>query len=326
MEQDHQEAMKLCRELNGNKRRKPVAPPRTMETRASKKAHIDSHMTVVTPAKPNQSTLLSDPTLSLISPPITNSSSPTGNETYILSPTKPIPSAPVDNNTYITFTSPLSISSFVDALIQEESVSISGCKPVITTHVGQNFDGTWFTSSSTTTNFQVSAQEKGIRKTRSARRVKSTSSTEYLAGDGDDCGISNALVQQNARRVKKRKAHDDELSFRESHSSPEPMEDAAEVFEKKPDRKRKSSTKVTAGTRKAKLPLYHENVQEGKPDPIGQPEVWAFKRQQLCETLPYYNAYQSGAYTHDGIARSIMIDKEVSIRDQFDDEIVITSV
>jgi hypothetical protein len=74
------------------------------------------------------------------------------------------------------------------------------------------------------------------------------------------------------------------------------------------------------------LSSYHENVQEGKPDPIGGPEVWAFKRQQLCETLPYYNAYQSGAYTQDGIARSILIDKEVSIRDKFNDEVVITSV
>ncbi|KFY32355.1 hypothetical protein V493_00282 [Pseudogymnoascus sp. VKM F-4281 (FW-2241)] len=69
---------------------------------------------------------------------------------------------------------------------------------------------------------------------------------------------------------------------------------------------------------------YHRSEQEGLPAPCGQPPVWASKRQQLCETLPYYKAYMSGAYLHDGLVRASLIDKEVRERDVFDEEIVIT--
>lgn len=314
--------MKLSRELNGNNRRKSVAPPRTMETRSSKKARVDTLITTVTPIEPNQLTLPNDLSVSLISPPLTQSSpeevSPSRNETYT-----PILPVQFDNNSSITFAPPLGIASFV---LQEGPVIISSGKPLITTHVGQNFDSTWFNLSLTTAPACDFAQKKNKQKTRSARNVKSTSSVEHLAEASDDT-ISNPPVQLQSRRGQKRKIDDDELSFQENQSSPEPMEDVADVFEKKPDRKRKSYRKATAsGTRKPKLPLYHENVQDGKPDPIGQPEVWAFKRQQLCETLPYYKAYQSGAYTNNGLVHAIMIDKEVSVRDKFDEEIVITSV
>ena len=66
------------------------------------------------------------------------------------------------------------------------------------------------------------------------------------------------------------------------------------------------------------------NVQRGKPLPYSQPLVWADKKQQLCETLPYYRAYESAAYTVNGIVLGMVIDKEVGPRDKFDDQIVIT--
>lgn len=71
---------------------------------------------------------------------------------------------------------------------------------------------------------------------------------------------------------------------------------------------------------------YYVDVQEGKPAPFGKPPVWAEKRQQLCETLPYYRAYQSGAYSDNGVVKGFMIDKEVGVRDKFTSEIVICSV
>lgn len=69
---------------------------------------------------------------------------------------------------------------------------------------------------------------------------------------------------------------------------------------------------------------YHQSNQENLPAPYGQPPVWASKRQQLCETLPYYRAYMSGGYLHDGLVRAILIDKETRERDIFDEEVVIT--
>lgn len=69
---------------------------------------------------------------------------------------------------------------------------------------------------------------------------------------------------------------------------------------------------------------YYQSAQENLPATYGQPPVWASKRQQLCETLPYYRAYMSGGYLHDGLVRGFLIDKEVRERDVFEEEVVIT--
>ncbi|OBT63755.1 hypothetical protein VE03_06947 [Pseudogymnoascus sp. 23342-1-I1] len=83
------------------------------------------------------------------------------------------------------------------------------------------------------------------------------------------------------------------------------------------------SKKVPGASRKS-IPKYHQSNQDNLPSPYGQPPVWASKRQQLCETLPYYRAYMSGGYLHDGLVRALLIDKEVRERDIFDEEVVIT--
>ncbi|KAK7536864.1 uncharacterized protein J3D65DRAFT_553080, partial [Phyllosticta citribraziliensis] len=61
-----------------------------------------------------------------------------------------------------------------------------------------------------------------------------------------------------------------------------------------------------------------------KPPPVREPEVWADGRQALCETLPYYHAYQSGGYVTGGFAYGFMVDKESSARDYMDSEVLIT--
>lgn len=330
MEQDAQEAVKKYSELTGGKRRKSVPPQRTVETRASKKARIDSLPTVVTPKTLNQPMSLDDPSLSLISPPITDSSletsSPLGHGILNQSSNKSTSTLLSENNSTFTFTSPLNVLSFIPPPIQEDPLDLSESKFPVTNHVGQNINSTWFTHSSTATPIHTTCRQKTARKTRSAGRSALTSVTEYY-DEASDHGTSSLQLQHERRQDRKRKADDNELPFQETQSSPEPMEYIEDAPQNKPVRKRKSSTKVAStSVKNSKLPLYHENVQEGKPDPIGQPEVWAFKRQQLCETLPYYNAYQSGAYTQYGIARSIMIDKEVSVRDKFQEQVIITSV
>jgi len=76
---------------------------------------------------------------------------------------------------------------------------------------------------------------------------------------------------------------------------------------------------------KPKIEVYYVNAQDGKPEPHSQPPVWGDKRQQICETLPYYNAYQGGAYRSEGVLYGFLTDKEVGPRDQFTDQILITS-
>ncbi|KAK0645301.1 hypothetical protein DIS24_g8063 [Lasiodiplodia hormozganensis] len=60
-----------------------------------------------------------------------------------------------------------------------------------------------------------------------------------------------------------------------------------------------------------------------KPPPVGSPEVWADGRQALCESLPYYRAYQSAGYCSNGFAHAFMFDQEGSKRDYIDSEVVI---
>ncbi|KAF9641004.1 Oxoglutarate/iron-dependent oxygenase [Lasiodiplodia theobromae] len=60
-----------------------------------------------------------------------------------------------------------------------------------------------------------------------------------------------------------------------------------------------------------------------KPPPVGSPEVWADGRQALCESLPYYRAYQSAGYCSNGFAHAFMFDQEGSTRDYIDSEVVI---
>ncbi|KAL1633572.1 hypothetical protein SLS58_011024 [Diplodia intermedia] len=60
-----------------------------------------------------------------------------------------------------------------------------------------------------------------------------------------------------------------------------------------------------------------------KPPPVGQPEVWADARQALCESLPYFRAYQGAGYCTGGFAFSFMFDKQGCSRDYMDSEVVI---
>jgi hypothetical protein len=61
-----------------------------------------------------------------------------------------------------------------------------------------------------------------------------------------------------------------------------------------------------------------------KPEPSGQPEVWADGRQELCETLHYFRSWQGGGYTHDGLAWGFMFDDNSHPRDYMDSNVVIS--
>jgi hypothetical protein len=90
--------------------------------------------------------------------------------------------------------------------------------------------------------------------------------------------------------------------------------------------KSSKTKKRTATPHKNSYTPYHFSQQINKPEPVGQPEVWADKRQQLCETLPYYKSYQGSAYTSENVLHGVLVDSEVSPRDRFDEEIIITTV
>ena len=47
-------------------------------------------------------------------------------------------------------------------------------------------------------------------------------------------------------------------------------------------------------------------------------------RQALCETLPYYRAYNSGAHTSGGLAHGFLLSSDNTEGSFMDEEIVIT--
>ncbi|KAI8212722.1 hypothetical protein K4K53_011589 [Colletotrichum sp. SAR 10_77] len=54
--------------------------------------------------------------------------------------------------------------------------------------------------------------------------------------------------------------------------------------------------------------------------------VWADNRQALCDSVGYYKAHESSMYTNSKIARGILINKHVSVRDMLSAEVVVTTI
>ncbi|KAH6697235.1 hypothetical protein F5X68DRAFT_226622 [Plectosphaerella plurivora] len=58
----------------------------------------------------------------------------------------------------------------------------------------------------------------------------------------------------------------------------------------------------------------------------GEPPVWAEKRQALCDALPYFKSHQGSLYTSKLVAKGILIDGELSIRDILTQDVIITAL
>ncbi|KAK5013057.1 hypothetical protein LTR39_003837, partial [Cryomyces antarcticus] len=86
----------------------------------------------------------------------------------------------------------------------------------------------------------------------------------------------------------------------------------------KTPRSRKSTDRGTATVKAAYLALM-----AAKPEPQGQPLVWAEGRQALCETLPYFRSFQGGGHTSDGTALGFLFDRHCSKHDYMDSTVVI---
>ncbi|KAL1296645.1 hypothetical protein AAFC00_000128 [Neodothiora populina] len=61
-----------------------------------------------------------------------------------------------------------------------------------------------------------------------------------------------------------------------------------------------------------------------KPAPLGKPIIWASDRQPLCETLPYYRAYQGACYMSQGLVRSMMFDENGQGQDFMDADVIVS--
>ena len=154
---------------------------------------------------------------------------------------------------------------------------------------------------------------------------------------------SEALAESSSQNSKKRRAaliddDDDESELFAPSSSRDPA----------PKRQRlQPSAPKPRATLKAKVAVKTEH--DDRPEPRGQPEVWAEVptrlskarvasrvltisqvRQALCEALPYYQAYQSGAYSwgsehgKGGYVYGFLLDNDNDERGYMDEHIAIT--
>ncbi|KAH6644241.1 hypothetical protein C7974DRAFT_419759 [Boeremia exigua] len=69
--------------------------------------------------------------------------------------------------------------------------------------------------------------------------------------------------------------------------------------------------------------LAHRTYGPPKPEPAGQPSVWADARMDLCETLHYFRSYQGACHSTGGFVRGFMFDKVAHPRDYTDSNVVI---
>ncbi|MCJ1383484.1 hypothetical protein MMC17_006598 [Xylographa soralifera] len=82
--------------------------------------------------------------------------------------------------------------------------------------------------------------------------------------------------------------------------------------------------RATAKRISAKTPDHLTVPAAPRPEPYGAPPAWAESRQALCETLPYYRAYNSGAHTSGGLAHGFLLSLDNTEGSLMNEEIVIT--
>jgi hypothetical protein len=70
--------------------------------------------------------------------------------------------------------------------------------------------------------------------------------------------------------------------------------------------------------------VVEEEVLVPKPPVIGEPLVWADTRQELCEGVPYFRAYQSGIYYRNEVAFGYLLDAFGADRDFIGSHVVIS--
>lgn len=61
-----------------------------------------------------------------------------------------------------------------------------------------------------------------------------------------------------------------------------------------------------------------------KPEPSGQPPIWAARRTDLCETLPYFRSFKSGSYCTGGLACGYLYNNFAFERDFMDASVTIS--
>lgn len=59
---------------------------------------------------------------------------------------------------------------------------------------------------------------------------------------------------------------------------------------------------------------------------LSRPIIFGIRRQAVCESLPYFNSYNSSLYTQNSVARGFYMNKEARSQDKFSAQVIITNM
>ena len=152
----------------------------------------------------------------------------------------------------------------------------------------------------------------------------------FLSDDSVGVEDAGSAMESTSKPSRKRKSLSDNIVDLEDFGLPK------ERTANPPKRQRRQTAKEKAEEEKAAA----SNVQEFFPEPRGEPKVWADvghfpdsvnpalicdqDRQSLCESLPYYQAFKSAAYTGRRVGYGWLLDNDNDVRGFMSDEWAIT--
>ncbi|ESZ95165.1 hypothetical protein SBOR_4465 [Sclerotinia borealis F-4128] len=186
----------------------------------------------------------------------------------------------------------------------------------------QNSDGTWSDDSRISSPDILSPIPPPRRSTRTTvKQTKQTSLDSFFLNSSD-----LEEDQFSAPTRKRKAAPSDENDDFFPEITQEPSQPPSKRITLAPKAMAQRKPRAAAKPKASTGPKSTQNYTLDKPEPSGEPLIWSPTRQGLCETLPYYRAYQSGAYQHDGLIHGFMMDKEVGPHDVFSSKVYISRV
>jgi hypothetical protein len=117
---------------------------------------------------------------------------------------------------------------------------------------------------------------------------------------------------------------DGKVDFDESEDASH-MDDSSDSYTERPRFASRQDHGKQARKTQVK-PLAMIDIHAEKPEPFGNPTVWANTRSALGDSCPYYRLRQGSAHTKDGTVQGLLIDGYGSDRDVVLPQVVITSV
>ncbi|CAD0082008.1 unnamed protein product [Aureobasidium vineae] len=182
---------------------------------------------------------------------------------------------------------------------------------------------------------RVTRNNRGKKTTKTANASLSHANESYVSDEEVKEPVS-AFKQVETSRVVKIKVNPERLGQilhpapptpSTATPSPEPMLPTSPVFQAEillPETQPPTFDAPNHDLISLSLAITKKVPIEQKPNPRGQPEIWAESRHHLCESLSgLYASWQGSYYGKNGVAKAFMLDGNGHARDHLDENVII---